>query len=218
DKLPLALGILSVSNPDSPEVAAYSWADLLAVRAGAVGNPTEASAGLSAARVQASVSLTPAAWLRELEAQVSRALDATQRVISLLRELSPDAPPGLRRVEEALQELQRWLRSTLADRPGSTAAAPTPEALPTPAEDPAMPQTEIVLGGDAVRSREEAYRLLAVAAEYLLRTEPHSPTPYLVQRAVSWGRMPLVELLEEYGRDGNDLRALRALLGLGEES
>ena len=67
-----------------------------------------------------------------------------------------------------------------------------------------------------VRSRDEAYRLLAIAAEYLLRTEPHSPTPYLVQRAVSWGNMPLSELLVEYTQDGNDLRMLRVLLGLGE--
>ena len=68
-----------------------------------------------------------------------------------------------------------------------------------------------------VQSREEAYRLLSLAADYLLRTEPHSPTPYLVQRAVGWGRMPLAELLEEYSQDGNDLRMLRLLLGLSEK-
>jgi type VI secretion system protein ImpA len=65
-----------------------------------------------------------------------------------------------------------------------------------------------------IHSREEAYQRLAQAAEYLLRTEPHSPTPYLVKRAVSWGNLPLQELLLELINDRSDLQALYTLLGM----
>ena len=37
-------------------------------------------------------------------------------------------------------------------------------------------------------SREEAYRQLLLIAEYLARTEPHSPVPYLIRRGVEWGK------------------------------
>ncbi|HYR10448.1 MAG TPA: type VI secretion system protein TssA [Longimicrobium sp.] len=69
-----------------------------------------------------------------------------------------------------------------------------------------------------VGSRAEAYRLLEAAADYLARTEPHSPVPPLVRRAVAWGRLDLAGLVAEMSREGYDLQCLRTLLGLaGEE-
>jgi type VI secretion system protein ImpA len=53
-----------------------------------------------------------------------------------------------------------------------------------------------------IRSRAEAYRRLAEIADYLVRTEPHSPAPYLIRRAISWGGMTLEQLLPELV--GND--------------
>lgn len=67
-----------------------------------------------------------------------------------------------------------------------------------------------------IRNRAEAYRRLNEAAEYLLRTEPHSPTPYLIKRAVSWGRLPLGELLQELVNDNSDLQAIYTLLGMNK--
>lgn len=66
----------------------------------------------------------------------------------------------------------------------------------------------------AIRSRSDAYRMLSAAADYLLIHEPHSPTPYLVKRAVSWGHMPLTELLQELIMDEHDLNQIFKLLGL----
>jgi type VI secretion system ImpA family protein len=65
----------------------------------------------------------------------------------------------------------------------------------------------------AIRSREDAYRMLDEAADYLLRTEPHSPAPYLVKRAVGWGKMPLAELLQELLDSESDLKQIYRLLG-----
>lgn len=61
-------------------------------------------------------------------------------------------------------------------------------------------------------NRDQAYQMLAEIADYLAKVEPHSPTPYLIQRAVSWGHMSLSELLSELIQDGGDLiRTLRVL-------
>lgn len=63
-------------------------------------------------------------------------------------------------------------------------------------------------------NRDEAYATLEAIADYLSRIEPHSPTPYLLRRAVNWGRMPLPELMAEIVREEGDLNRLGHLLGL----
>jgi type VI secretion system protein ImpA len=69
-------------------------------------------------------------------------------------------------------------------------------------------------GAGPITSRADAYYRLAEAAEYLLRTEPHSPVPYLVKRAVGWGNMSLAELLYEFVGNADDLVAIQRLLGM----
>ena len=60
-----------------------------------------------------------------------------------------------------------------------------------------------------VRSRDEAYRMLIEIARFLERTEPHSPVPHLLRRAIAWGRMSLPELLQELMSDqGNVFQLL----------
>ena len=65
-----------------------------------------------------------------------------------------------------------------------------------------------------IQSRADAYYRLAEAAEYLIRTEPHSPVPYLVKRAVQWGNMPLAQLLTEFIGNPEDLVTIQRLLGM----
>jgi len=66
-----------------------------------------------------------------------------------------------------------------------------------------------------IRSRSEAYGRLADVADYLMRTEPHSPAPYLIRRAISWGGMTLEELLPELvGNNDATLKDLERLLRL----
>ena len=68
------------------------------------------------------------------------------------------------------------------------------------------------------QNRDQAYQALESIAAYLHRTEPHSPTPYLIKRAVNWGRMPLPELMAEVIREEGDLNKLINLLGLSDPS
>jgi type VI secretion system protein ImpA len=65
-----------------------------------------------------------------------------------------------------------------------------------------------------IESRKHAYQLIEIVARYLEENEPHSPTPYLLKRAVSWGQMPLANLMREIVRTEGDLTRYLALLGL----
>jgi type VI secretion system protein ImpA len=66
----------------------------------------------------------------------------------------------------------------------------------------------------APQSREEAYRQLAAIADYLMRYEPHSPVPYMIQRALEWGGKPLPVLLRELMAGEADGQRLWTVLGL----
>ena len=78
-------------------------------------------------------------------------------------------------------------------------------------------ETDTMWSSGPIRSRAEAYRRLSEVAEYLLRTEPHSPTPYLIKRAVSWGSMSLFEIFSQVIRNDTELQEINRLLRMVEK-
>ena len=60
-------------------------------------------------------------------------------------------------------------------------------------------------------------RRLTEAAEYIRRTEPQSPVPLLVFRAVGWARMPLQGWLAEVVKDESALGSILELLAVKRE-
>jgi type VI secretion system protein ImpA len=122
-------------------------------------------------------------------------------------------------------EIRAWMAERLATSatpPASAAHAPAADAPEAPDADLDAPADEPYDApwpayGPSIGSRDEAYALLDAAAGYLAATEPHSPAPWLVRRAVGWGGMELGELLESLIGEGYDLKSLRLLLGLAGE-
>lgn len=88
-----------------------------------------------------------------------------------------------------------------------------PETIDTTSSDIIAPQDKKSL---TFTSREEAYRRLGEIADFLSKIEPHSPTPFLLKRAISWGRMSVVDLLQEIVRDKNDYQNILQLLGVSK--
>jgi type VI secretion system protein ImpA len=165
-------------------------------------------------------------WLSDMQQDLAVALERWDALSRLLDErLALDAP-SLGKVTDVLRKLQRAAVSLLDGRDPRArpaAAASTPTAMPE--ETPAMPATaayestepatpDAPLPTGAITSRQDAYRMLEAAAAYLQRTEPHSPTPYLVKRAVTWGNMSLADLMQEILREEGDLSRYFSLLGL----
>ncbi|MGJ7517128.1 type VI secretion system protein TssA [Pseudomonas baetica] len=123
-----------------------------------------------------------------------------------------DQGPGYRPLQDIIEALLTLVREFIAMHPGQTVATPaeTPVAQPQ-IDSPEMPSPQVFREPG---SREEAYRQLLVIAEYLSRTEPHSPVPYLIKRGVEWGNKPLSELLGELISADAESRRLWTLLGV----
>ena len=68
-------------------------------------------------------------------------------------------------------------------------------------------------GGD-ISSCEEAYRLITKANSYLIKNDPHSPSPYLVRRALEWRKKSLYGVLMELFTTTSKPQEIFTLLGL----
>ena len=130
------------------------------------------------------VSLTPAYSLVATVGEVAGALAALNDLETALDGLCPAAAPSLTPLRSVLVAIQAFVSRVLEERgEGSFVPAEAEDGDADPA--PARPASAAIL------SRAEAFQRLNEAADYLLRTEPHSPVPYLVRRAVTWGNLSL---------------------------
>jgi type VI secretion system protein ImpA len=210
-KLSISLRLIPVTRPDAEEVAAYSLADweLVAPRAGRTkdrrtDHPTEAQFRKSAAS-------TPSAWLAQLGDDVLGAQRALDELVDVLVARCGEKAARLPRMRETLAAVLH-LVGMLRENRGMPvlAAAPVDVEEAVPAQAP--PST-----APPIRSRLEAYQRLAEVANYLARTEPHSPVPHLIRKAISCGGMTLEELLPELVRDSAQLSEIYRMLQLGEK-
>lgn len=226
-RIPEAVRWIPITAPGGDESRPCTYADLEGARHlerlsrtdPQAAQAAEAQGRISTDRFLVSVSLTPTAFYSVLEGDARQALAALDGLAALLARLCGNDAPSFQRLGDALFALQHFALRVLEERRDRG------EEIAMPAEGSAMDEMELYpqadegegafYGGAPIRSRAEAYRRLAEAADYLLRTEPHSPTPYLVRRAVAWGGMSLGELLQELVQGESDLRAIYTLLGMG---
>jgi len=221
---------IPVTRPETEEAPAYSLSDWEAARHLdnlARVNPqvlqaAEAEGRLTLPKFLVSVTLTPSLFYAGQIGELRQALGALGELGALLESRCGDRAPGFRRFNGHLVAIQRLAVRVLEERQDELPdTAPGDESLPAwsvagGGDDggEGYDMDDGLSGGGPIRSRAEAYRRLAEAADYLLRTEPHSPAPYLVKRAVSWGSMSLSELLYELLQSSSDLNTIYSLLGI----
>ncbi|HEX7185536.1 MAG TPA: type VI secretion system protein TssA [Thermoanaerobaculia bacterium] len=216
---------IPVTRPEtegSPSYSLMDWESARYLENVARSNPqvleaAETNGKITTAKFLASVSLTPGAFYAALLHDLRESLDALGELGALLESRCGDRAPGFHRFAGNLMAVQQMTARVLEEKPAEPGAPPRDDA----AEEEPMtggwyeePEEETFHASGPIRSRAEAYRRLSEAADYLLRTEPHSPAPYLVRRAVAWGSMSLSELLHELLQGGGDLRTLYHLLGI----
>lgn len=169
-------------------------------------------AGVRLAEVEAAIVATPSAFYRSLLRRLEASLALLGDLDRLLDEHCGREAPSVAGLRGAVVNIQGLAQTVLRNRGEVPSMAETSKAAvmrPAPAAEPPPAAYDGV-----IQDRDQAYRLILEVAEFLARTEPHSPTPYLLRRAHSWGMMPLHDLLTEMTRGRNDLAALFELLGL----
>lgn len=155
------------------------------------------------------VALTDRSFYEDLLESLEQAIDACALLEQVLDQNCGKAAPGFHNFNETLCAIQQLVYQDVHTRE-ELPEIPNEESLPTETSN-----SEIDLWSSGpIRSRAEAYRRLSEAADYLLRTEPHSPTPYLVMRAVEWGNMSLPELLQQIVRNEGEMNEIDRLLRL----
>lgn len=218
--LPQTLYRLTLTQPGIVTPNAYAWehyANALRLEQVQKANPNaKPPAGVRLAEFEAAVAATPSAYYRAALARLEASLGLLGELDRELDEKCGKEAPSLAGLRGALTNIQGLLLNVLRNR-GEVPVMPEPsKAAPVPAE-PAEAAAPPPSYDGVVHDREQAYRLILEIAEFLARTEPHSPTPYLLRRAYSWGMMPLHELLGEMTRGRNDMAALFELLGLAHK-
>ncbi|HEX8609715.1 MAG TPA: type VI secretion system protein TssA [Telluria sp.] len=175
---------------------------------------TRADLVAAARQMQLEVAMTGAA--------VFHSLDYLHSLVGFLEEQLGAQAPRLAKLRSALEGAQRVLVQMQPEqeeevmeqameqeqaRSQECTLSPALHAVPAPA-----PAGAVV--GANWRNRADAYATLEALADYLTEIEPHSPTPFLLRRAVNWGRMPLPEVIAEIIREEGDLNRLVNVLGI----
>jgi type VI secretion system protein ImpA len=167
------------------------------------------------------LSRAPSDELAQARDSVTDAQASLERFRGTISRKSGGQAPSLGQASEVLGELQRFLDGELSSRgyraaptssgdeasgihapPGALAPSITepPSEADTPGA-PTAPHASLLAisarATDAFHARKEAYAALDALAETLFRLDPHSPTPDLLKRAVSWGALSTAELFQE---------------------
>lgn len=174
-------------------------------RAGSESPPVTTERFLAAASL-----LGMARWeeIRDMMVAGLQAISAFDVVISTR---VPDPPAMMHRTRHALETILGFAQQAMGTETDEEGGPPGDDGeivFPPGGQGRGLP------GRVGISSRAEAYAVLDEAADYLLRTEPHSPAPYLVKRAVAWGDLSLVDLLQELVAGQNDLESIKKLLGM----
>ena len=235
EKMTLRLKQLQITEPDSADARSYRWIDWENARhleTQAMKNP-QAMAELSEDKVttahfNASVILTPARYFMQLHNDMRESMDLLKKIEDSLDEKLGKDAPGFKNFREVLKEIINLLDDILrrlgedpatmnngsVESTGETVEEGGGMAVTLGSNGDGQPGMETAGGIPAIRNRADAYRVLSMVTEYLMRIEPHSPAPYLIKRAISWGSMPLSTLLQELLDGNSDLSTIYKLLGI----
>ena len=225
DKLTPVVKALPITQPETQDAMAYTWADwerALYLSNLVRADPSVAKQGdfkdeITQDKIEVSITLTPIHHFQRLAGYLAAAEEARADLARALDELAGGDAPSLHDLRELLASLSNFVSKLLRQKDemdgGDGAVGEAESEITTGAAE----ELTGLSSSGRIRSRAEAYRQLSIAAEYLLRTEPHSPAPYLVKRAVSWGNLTLIELYRELLAEGANLRTIYSLLGIKED-
>lgn len=215
-KLSKSIQTIMISLPSDKSGHAYRFLDYTDAnrpRAGKNASSSEPDSKPSSAIISLSIKETPSSFYYSLEESCTLTLKIIQQLEKMLAShLSTDIPTFFR-IREQTEALQRLAYQALQDRG---------EKKMKKKDKAPEPQKKQILAGNTpvplpIKSRAQAYTILAEVAAYLERVEPHSPTPYLIHRAIAWGGMSLAEVVSDTLNNGQDMSLLLDLLNVKKE-
>jgi type VI secretion system protein ImpA len=140
---------------------------------------------------------------------VTAAVEEAQKLIKALHDRMGQQAPALQQFYSALVECHSLARMVLKEK------GPPPEELAAGGEEG---EEGGAPAGDGrprqAYTRDQILQTIAQAAAQLRLIEPHSPVPYLLEKAVELGRLPFPELMKALVRNNDVLASLAQELGI----
>ncbi len=217
---------LTASVSDRPALTWNDWERALRNEKAGAG-----SEEILPAQFLAAASATPSTFFAERFSELGSLEESAKRLEVVVLEHAPDYPASLLGLRNLVGDMRALIGQYAPASPSESAETDSGEVGSS--QDGTLHQHDGERGarsleahlqrdGDVkeetvsgpIRSRAQAYQRLVEAADYLQRTEPHSPVPYLVKRAVAWGNMDLIQLLGELVSGDADRHVIYALLGV----
>jgi type VI secretion system protein ImpA len=228
EKVSVIVKLIPITNPHGDEVPAYNWFDWETACRPSSGQlqtfrGQTVEPKLSQEQFQDSVARTHTLDLKVLLELTDGALNSLNMLSATLDAKCGHHSPGLGRLSSILTSVRGLLFTSFSQRPESKSNRPENSMDLDVSSIPVDPNEQTpdeaiesgALSSGPIRSRAEAYRRLVEASDYLVRTEPHSPVPYLVKRAIGWGNLNLQDLLPELVRNNSELSDIYRLLQIG---
>src|SRR5208283_76064 len=173
--------------------------------------------GISSADIEKAIQATPR---EQCQAVVDDLTEAWQELDTLAKELNDKMgqyAPAFTGLRQALGEC-RALAQQILQRKGPDLSQPGEGAGDGKAGGAGTDEGSGSFLGRQVASRAQVYQQLAQAAALLQQLEPHSPIPYLINRAVELGALSFPDLMRQLIRDSDVLTAMNRELGIKEPS
>jgi type VI secretion system protein ImpA len=199
----------------------------------ALQNPKAMQAALNEGKINAeifqrSVALSDTEHLRAKALQIAASLQACNRLQASADRLFGHEAPSFASLADMLSRASQLAEKLLKDRGVELHPAVVPVAEPVttvapiseagePMNTPAQAAAPAPMRTTPL-TRDEAFTMLAGIAQFFKQSEPQSPVPYLIERAIKWGNMPLEGWLSDVIKDSNVVDNIRDVLGTREKT
>jgi type VI secretion system protein ImpA len=194
----------------------------------ALQNPQAMRAAIDEGKINAevfqrSVVLTDSDHLRLKAGEIAASLRACQQLQSTADRLFGADAPSFAALTDVLTRAGQLAEKLLKDRGIELHPAPVAPVQPSVVDQTAgaamtqpQPDPSSIPLRTTPLTRDEAFTQLAGIAQFFKQTEPQSPVPYLIERAIKWGNMPLEGWLNDVIKDSNVVDSIRDVLGTKE--
>lgn len=136
----------------------------------------------------------PRDQVSQLDGFVQAGTAAVASTVAALKSRYGDSTPTFSGIRRTIDLLAGRVAEAGGGQPGTASTAAE--------KDSGGGAARAIQSRSDVRSREDALRMMELAAAYFAANEPHSPVPHLLRRAVRWARGSLQQWLNEMvGRD-----------------
>ena len=174
-------------------------------------------------KIRDSITMEDENWLNALKEQSSNSLVTIEKITKQLDDFLSSKSPSLSNLKNTIDKINNFASTLLDKLSGKNINEERKNQEKKPLHKIKSEHDKIHHqlnsqtmektnnnSGDYLLNRDKAYADLKKIADFLQKIEPHSPTPYLLNKLVKWKNMTLEELVNDSGHE----ELLKGIMGI----